>query len=133
MNITDALLTDISLFGDMAVASNGDLQTVSGLANVQQALLHRLMTVPGSLVHKPTYGIGIGRFQNAPTSLQTQQNIAQLIGEQFPLDPRVQSVSAVSISSADGTPELTVISVAITIVGYTEQIMSFTPFEVGTV
>ena len=38
MNITDALLTDISLFGDMAVASNGII-TVYGASSAKLVCL----------------------------------------------------------------------------------------------
>jgi phage baseplate assembly protein W len=133
MDINQSLLEDIFLMGDMKESSSGDLQSVYGVANMQQALFHRLITVPGSLVHKPLYGIGVGRFQNAPQSLAVQQNIASLIQDQFPQDPRVQSVSGVSITSEDGTPEMTVIAVTLTIVGYTEQTMNFSPFNTGII
>lgn len=127
-NINDALKTDISLMGDMMVTSGGDLATVSGLANVQQALWHRLITIPGSLVHRPTYGIGIGLYQNDIGSFANQQKIATVIQDQFAQDPRVQSVDAVAFTVDDDTPELTIISVSMTINGYTEQTMNFTPF-----
>lgn len=127
-NLTDSLKTDISLLGDMAISSSGDLATVSGLANIQQALWHRLITIPGALVHKPTYGVGIGLFQNDVASFANQQKIATAIQEQFAQDPRVQSVDAVSFQVDDLSPEMTVVSVTITIAGYTEQVMNFTPF-----
>jgi len=129
--ITQSMGTDISLLGDMRLTAGGDVQLVAGLANLYQALFHRLITVPGSLVYKPNYGIGITRFQNAPNSLPVQQNIASLIQEQFPQDPRVQSVSSVSITSEDGTPQKTIVAVTLTPVGYNEQKMSWTPFNAG--
>jgi phage baseplate assembly protein W len=130
--ITDAMLTDISLMGDMLISPSGDLQVITGLANFRQAIFHRLITVPGSLVHRPTYGCGIGNFQNCATSLQAQQKLAKIIMAQLPLDPRVQSVSGVSVTSEDGTPQMTTISISVTPVGYTEQKMNFTPFNVGS-
>jgi phage baseplate assembly protein W len=128
MNITDALKTDISLMGDMQVTASGDLMTVSGLNNLQQALFHRLITSPGALVHRPTYGVGILQYQNAPTSFSSQQAIAEAIKDQFEQDPRVQAVVGVSITSEDETPETVTINVTLTPVGYTELSMNFTPF-----
>ena len=127
-NITDALKTDISLMGDMQVAADGDLMTVSGLNNLRQAIWHRLITVPGSLVHRPTYGCGILLYQNAPTSFTNQQKIASLINDQLPQDPRIQSVTGVSLTLSDDDPELTILSVSVIPVGYTELTMQFTPF-----
>lgn len=127
-SITDSLKTDIYLQGDMKITSGGDLALVSGLANVQQALLHRLITVPGTLVHKPSYGIGIQSFQNDIASFANQQKLTQLIQDQFTQDPRVQSVNSVSFQVDDIKPDLTKVVVIMTIAGYTEQQMSFTPF-----
>lgn len=125
MNITDSLKTDLSF----SVTSGGDVGTISGLANLKRALMHRLLTVPGTLVHRPSYGVGIGQYQNAPSSFSIQQKLAHLIQEQFQQDPRVKEISSVGVSSQDGTPQQTVIKVFITPVGYTEQEMKFTPFS----
>jgi hypothetical protein len=126
-SIVDTLKTDLSFFAD----SSGDIGYLNGLQNLQRALFRRLVTVPGTLVHKPQYGIGVGLFQNAPNSFSIQQKLAALITDQFPQDPRVQSVSSVSITSEDGTPEMTKIVVTLVPVGYTEQPMTFMPFSRG--
>lgn len=128
-NLTDALKTDIAHVGDLVGTSSGDLGTVSGLANFKRALFHRLVTVPGTLLHKPTYGVGIGNYQNAPNSFTQQQKLANLIKEQFEQDPRTLKVNSVSISSADATPQKMVIVVSVIPIGYTEQEMRFTPFQ----
>jgi phage baseplate assembly protein W len=132
-NITEALKTDIALVnGDLVLSSGGDLALISGIANLKAALFHRLVTVPGTLVHKPTYGVGITQYENSCSSFSVQQKLATLIQEQFALDPRVQSVDTVSISSEDGTPQMTVIKVFITPIGYSDGIpLTYTPFSAG--
>lgn len=130
-NITEALKTDIAHLGDFKRSPSGDLQIISGLDNLKQALFHRLITVPGSLVHKPLYGVGVQRFQNGLSSFGKQQQLAALIQEQFEQDPRVQAVSSVSINTSDDQPELVMIAISVKPVGYTEVTMKFTPFGDG--
>lgn len=131
-NITVALKTDLAFAnGDYVLAQDGDLGTVSGLTNLWLALMHRLITVPGSLVESPNYGVGVLFYENASTSFAVQQKLAQLIIDQFEQDARVQEVSSVSISAPDGTPESTRIQVLVTPIGYTELPMVFTPFSGG--
>ena len=130
MNINDALYTDIAHNGDLIPTNSGDLATVSGLDNLKLALFHRLMTVPGSLVHQPTYGVGIPLHQNNLGSFGTQQQLASIIQEQFAQDPRVASVSSVMVST-DSDPQLTKIRVFMTPNGYDELAMNFTPFSGG--
>lgn len=131
-NITDALKTDIAHSGgDYIKTPGGDLGTVSGLANYKLALFHRLMTVPGSLVHRPTYGVGATMYQNAPSSFAIQQKFAGVIEEQFAQDPRTEKVLAVSITSDDENPQLTLVKVSVKPIGYSEQQMIFTPFSGG--
>lgn len=129
--INDALKEDIALVGDLVCGSNGDIGTIAGLNNLKIALFHRLITIPGTLVHRPSYGVGISLFQNAINSFWVQQKIADLIAEQFAQDVRVQSVSSVSIIVDDNNPELVKITVSIIPVGYTEIPMTFTPFNGG--
>lgn len=128
LSIVDAMGTDIAHVGDFIPTAGGDLQTVSGLANLVRALFHRLVTVPGSLVHRPTYGVGIGLYQNGINSFAIQQKIADVIREQFIQDPRVQSVNSVAIVNNDTDPNQTIIRVFVVPVGYTEKQMDFTPF-----
>ena len=130
MNINDALGTDIAQNGDLIPTPGGDLSTISGLDGLRLALFHCLMTVPGTLVHQPTYGVGIPTYQNGLTSFATQQRLAAVIQEQFAQDPRVSSVSSVSVS-LDASPQLTKIQVFITPNGYDEITMLFTPFSGG--
>lgn len=131
MNINDALFTDIAHVGDLLITPGGDIDTISGLRNLKNALFHRLMTVPGTLVHRPSYGVGVPLYLNNLSSFATQQRLATLIQEQFKLDPRVEDVSSVSISEDDTNPQITIIRVFIKPIGYSEQEMSFTPFAGG--
>jgi len=128
VNINDALKNDIAHVGDMVLTPSGDLGQISGLANLKRALFHRLITIPGTLVHRPTYGIGIGLYQNGLSSFSKQAELASKIAEQFAQDPRVLSVKSVSVNFNNSNPQQTLIGVFVTPIGYTEQQMTFTPF-----
>jgi phage baseplate assembly protein W len=130
IGITDSLKTDIAFVdGDMTLTPSGDLGSVSGLANLRAALFRRLITVPGSLVHRPLYGVGIGLFQNSLSSFSRQQQLAALITEQLEQDPRVQEITSVAINANDANPNLVEIKISVKPVGYSEQTMLFKPFS----
>jgi phage baseplate assembly protein W len=129
-NITEVLKTDIYHDRDLVRTTiGGDIQTLSGLDNMKAALLRRMMTEPGTVIHRPLYGVGMKQFQNAPMTLSNQRAIALKINEQFSRDERVEKVLGVSIESSDTRPELTTIVVRVKLVGYEEQELSFTPFN----
>jgi len=95
--IEESYLIDLEFGMDLRTAPNGDFSTVSGLENLKQALFNRLITVPGSLAHRPEYGIGIQKYQNSLTSFSRQQALALEIKKQFLEDPRVVDVTSVRI------------------------------------
>lgn len=108
--------------------TSGDVQVETGRENVRQALFRRLMTSPGTLVHRPNYGVGIKDYQNATLTLDQKRSLAQRIKDQFEQDDRVKEVSGVRMESEDETPEKTVITVRIKLVGLDETEIPFTPF-----
>lgn len=128
MSLTDAFLTDFAHKGDYLVTPGGDLDLISGLANLKNALLHRLITVPGTLVHRPQYGVGLPNFLNNLASFSTQQELAGIIRQQFKRDPRVEDVLSISMDAEDARPEMISLVVRVKPVGYSEQDMKFTDF-----
>lgn len=127
-NITQTLLTDIMHKKDYILTSSGDRMTISGLDNLKEALFRRLITEPGSLVHRPQYGVGIKSYIGAPATLSNQRKLAGRIEEQFLRDPRVKKLLGVSFNSEDKTPDTFTIVVRVSVVGYDEVTMKFTPF-----
>lgn len=94
----DFYLIDLSFNGDLEAAPNGDLQTITGLNNLRQALFNRLVTVPGTLIHRPKYGVGAKLWQNKIATLGNQRELALRIRDQFQQDFRVDSVESVLFS-----------------------------------
>lgn len=95
--LEESYLVDLEFKGDLAAAPNGDLQTITGLDNLKQALYNRLVTVKGTLAHRPTYGIGIQSYQGSVGSIDKQRRIALEIKKQFKEDPRVEEVESIAI------------------------------------
>lgn len=129
--IDEVLLKDIAFKGDYLRSATGDLETISGLNNVKEALFRRLVTQPGSLLHRPNYGVGLKSFQNAPSTLAEQRKLALRIAEQFQLDSRVAEVLGVSFNTDDLQPEKSEIIVRVKIKGYDDTKLTFQPFSDG--
>lgn len=120
---------DFAFKSDFVVTASGDLDTVTGLENLKDALYRRLITHPGSLVHRPNYGVGIKDYQNAPGSLAVQRRLALRIQEQFERDPRVEKVTGVSVNVPDSLkPDLFKVTVRVKPAGYDETQMQFIAF-----
>jgi phage baseplate assembly protein W len=122
-------LRDVAFDSDYVQAENeGDLSDIVGVENVRQALMRRFVTIKGSLIHRPDYGASLKLYQNAPTSLAKQRELALQLEEQALRDPRVESVLGVSINVNDREPEKTTIIARVKLVGYGETALSFQPF-----
>jgi hypothetical protein len=130
-NITEILGCDIAHKGDFLLTATGDLDVISGLANIKDALFRRLVTTPGTLIHRPNYGVGIEDFEGALMSLENQRTLAGRIQEQFEQDPRVEQVTGVQVIVDDVTPDKIQIIVRVKISGYDEITASFVPFGEG--
>lgn len=92
--------TDIFLDADGLVRADtsGDLQTVVGIPNLNQALRHRLLTELNELDYHPTYGnvlLEYVGYLNAPVlSVLANHEIARTLLQ----DPRVKAVKSVTVS-----------------------------------
>lgn len=126
--IAEFLGKDIKHESDFENNGTGDLETVEGLDNIRAAILRRIMTTPGSVAYRPTYGVGILEYQGAPMTLQVQRSIALRLQDQLPLDPRIESVNSVEFIVSDDIPGLLRIIVNVKIKGYGDDQFTFTPF-----
>jgi len=117
--------------GDFEATKTGDIDRVEGLDNLDQALFHRLLTSPGTLVHRPDYGVGIKDWVGQLTTVDKQRDLALRISEQYNKDPRVDVVNQVRFEVNDANPDLFLIFVKYVAVGYNETESIFDPFELG--
>lgn len=121
MSIADLYKTDWSF----EVNATGDIDRISGVANLKKAIERRIITTPGSLVHRPGFGVGLKNFQNSPTSLSKKRKLATLIKEQCEQDSRVEKVLGVSISEDSTNTAMTLIVVRVEAVGLGEQTFEY--------
>jgi phage baseplate assembly protein W len=119
VSLEDFLKTDLSLAGgDLQPATGGDFLTVSLEENVKQAVFNRIITVPGTLLHRPNYGVGLPAFLNEPLSMQKKKDLARTIKQNVERDPRIEEVTAVSIQEVGEGTGVVDLSVSYKIVGY---------------
>lgn len=128
--ITEEFLTDIAFSGGDLVkkANSGDLDTVSGIENRRRAIMRRIFTRKGSVIHRPNYGVGIMDFQGAMQTLEMQEELVSRIEEQLTLDRFVEKINRISIDVDDTNPSLTKVAVSVKLVGYGDTEVSFLPF-----
>ena len=101
--IEDTYLRDLNRTeGDYKASVSGDIESVTGMKNLEQSLLHRLITMPGTLIHRPDYGIGIQLWQNGPLTFEKKRQLAVRIDEQYRRDPRVVRIRQISIQGMPG-------------------------------
>jgi phage baseplate assembly protein W len=91
---------------DMALSKTGDLEantstkdwkTKDGIANLQQALRHRLLTRKGELAYHPNYGSNIEAHIGHPLD-ETRVSLVRLeVIETLLSDPRLRSVPIVDV------------------------------------
>lgn len=94
---TSAYGTDFKLSadGDLVFTSDGDLATVSGLKNLEQALRNRLLTTLGSCWLMPEYGLPL-RLGSALTA-QALAHSASHVRDQLVRETRIDTVQRVQI------------------------------------
>lgn len=126
--LDEFLKTDIAHKGDFVVSASGDLELISGLENLKEALFRRLMTTKGAIIHRPDYGVSIKSFQSALNSIENQRRLAGTIKEQFELDPRVEAVTGVSFKVDDNKPDMIQVNCKVSVRGYGETGFSFVAF-----
>lgn len=128
-NINEIWGTDIRHKKDYVKDSTSDRALISGFDNLKDALFRRLVTEPGTLVHRPEYGVGIKQFLNAPNTLSNQKALAVRINEQFLRDDRVQQVLGVAVNQDPKFPDRLTVIVRVKPVGYDEVAMNFKLFS----
>ena len=126
--VDERYLTDLVHDKDLLVASDGDLQIITGVENAKMALIHRLITQPGSLVHRPEYGVGLKDFQNAPNSIENQRRLALRMQEQFLRDFRVEEFVGLKITQDATVPGKIIIFFKVKLRGFGEVEVNFVPF-----
>lgn len=126
--IDEFLKRDIAFKSDFIATASGDLEVISGLDNLKEALFRRLITTPGSVIHRNDYGCNLKAFQGSLNNLENRRRLAQTIKEQFETDTRVEQVTGVSFDVNDNKPDMIQVNVKVSVRGYGETGFSFVAF-----
>lgn len=110
-NPDDLFLTDIALTnGRLGANANGDIATVSGYANLNQALTNRLNTPRGALMMHPKYGSLHQRMKgvaNGPTQGVLTAKYAQ---GAVKADPRISSIVSATAQISGDVDAITIVA-----------------------
>lgn len=94
--------TDIYFRNDFEVTAAGDYLTISGLANLREAIYRRLLTRPGEYKFVPGYGVGLPLYLKRKADSTTIDEIRTAVTEQLLHERRIDSVERVAIEFSDG-------------------------------
>lgn len=100
-------------------AANDDYQLVSGLANLKQAILHRLITNPGELFAHPDYGAGLEEYISAPINRDTKNEIVRRIHDQLRKEPRIAKIVYIKVNTGDSETQIGTLKIDIGLVPIT--------------
>ena len=87
---------ELVMDGDIVMLS-GDQATVSGIANLKQALYHRLLTGQGELPYHPDYGSNLHRLTGKTMTPSNRTAITNEVRQCILQDPRVEKVISVDL------------------------------------
>jgi phage baseplate assembly protein W len=89
---------------DYFVMGSGDLERTQGLEALKASFARSLVTTPGEIFWRPTFGIGITDFLNQRPTAAMIHEVKNRIRSTLLSDPAVEEVSKLDvIASADGS------------------------------
>lgn len=89
---------------ELPTTPSGDVQLVSGEAAVRQAVRRRVLTTPGTLVHRPGFGAGLATALESQVTPGRRAELAARIRGQVLEDGRVASVTAAVSAGVPDSP-----------------------------
>ena len=96
----DLMITDYDSFGaDLYISRDGDIQAVSDLMNIAQAIMHRLRTIKGELAElgHPDYGSTILDFIGQPNNSVTRSRLRLAIRDTIRQEQRVKELVSIEV------------------------------------
>lgn len=99
----DPLGTDLALDsnGDLILTPQGDVQTVSEIDNIKQAVRIRLQTIPDSYLFGDDLGSDLGETVDEALTPQAIKLIEQYAMNALEDDPRIIQINNLSVTSSD--------------------------------
>jgi phage baseplate assembly protein W len=93
--------------------SGGDIATVAGLANLEQALENALETHPLDLPWHPNYGCKVYRLLGKSVTPSTTQLAGSFVEQTIQADPRVSSVENASATAIGDAIDVSAVAVTV--------------------
>lgn len=88
--------------GELSADNKGDLKTVKGLENLRQAIILRLLTPRGALLHHPEYGSRFHELVGQKATGGFLQKLEMEISQTIKSDPRVRDITIEHLSYEAG-------------------------------
>lgn len=92
--------------GDLAV-TDGDLRTVSGVANLKQALTIRIVTGTGELIYHPRYGCDVKKLLGASSGPLAAVAAGAYVESALRSDPRIQRIESLDVDVVGDSVQIT--------------------------
>lgn len=107
--------TDIRLFNrDLRVSPSGDIELVTELDNIAQALRHRLTTEKGFLPYDSEYGLDLSLFIGRKNLVEKQELLKFAIVDAIKKEPRIQTINEIKITQDANNPTRLYANVTVT-------------------
>ena len=123
--INENFKRDLYFDGDFDATNSGDLRQSDGLSNLRQAMLNRLLTIPGTIPHRPNYGVGITSFKGIVNSIENQIELMHRLQEQFEDEERIAEILGLSFTPNENNPSEVTMRLTVRPVGQEAQLMDF--------
>ena len=94
---------DLLFNNDLESSVQGDIAKTNSFPNLKQAVLRRLLTVPGSFAFRPSYGVGLPLFQNELSSIDNQRELMHRIVDNFKSEPRIIELTGLKVVPGEKT------------------------------
>jgi phage baseplate assembly protein W len=87
---------------DTQDAANGDWLLAEEKDALRQAVIRRIITSPGEWRTLPDYGVGARAYVKARNTRAVREELAGRIKQQLLREPRIASISSISVSQITG-------------------------------
>lgn len=111
----DTINLESGEFGEFTSTNKGDLATVKGIDNLKQAIIIRLATPYGSLLHHPNYGTKLYKFIGERDTYENREKMKIEIERTIRCDRRVKDITIEAFSVIDGVVRVNIVITPITL------------------
>ncbi len=114
----DLRLVETEFGPDLAVGTDGDIQTISNEANLGQAIVHRFRTRRGELldIGRSSYGSRLYDFVGEPNNERTREMLKIATRECLSREPRIKKIVSLDVRNRIKDPARNSVDIEITVI-----------------